>query len=155
MIDHFAAPWVAPDRYELRGDARRFETWENNYAARLGLGVAVDYALDIGLEAIEQRCRMLADELRGGLRTVPGVVLHDLGPHPAAIVSFSIPGREADSIKVNLAEAGINVSTSRASSTLLDATARRLPTVVRASPHYYNSVEEIARLVEVVREIQA
>ena len=53
MLDHFAAPWVARDRYELRADARRFETWENNYAARLGLGEAIDYALGIGLEAIE------------------------------------------------------------------------------------------------------
>ncbi len=57
VIDHFAAPWVAADRYELRKDARRFETWENNYAARLGLGVAVDYALAIGLDHIAVRCR--------------------------------------------------------------------------------------------------
>ena len=57
MIDHFAAPWVAPDAYRLRDDARRFESWENNYAARLGLGVAVDYALALGLEAIQARCR--------------------------------------------------------------------------------------------------
>src|SRR5262249_61316015 len=57
MIDHFAAPWVPPDRYELRSDARRFEAWENNYAARLGLGIAIDYALAIGMEAIEARCR--------------------------------------------------------------------------------------------------
>ena len=49
MIDHYAAPWVARDRYELRPDARRFENWENNYAARLGLGAAVDYALALGL----------------------------------------------------------------------------------------------------------
>ena len=55
MIDLFAAKWVAPDRYELRPDARRFENWENNYASRLGLGVAVDYALDLGLETIWQR----------------------------------------------------------------------------------------------------
>ena len=58
MIDHFGAPWVAPDRYQLRADARRFETWENNYAARLGLGVAVDYAQAIGIEA---DCRALPD----------------------------------------------------------------------------------------------
>ena len=38
MIDHFSAEWVARDRYDLRPDARRFENWENNYAARLGLG---------------------------------------------------------------------------------------------------------------------
>jgi selenocysteine lyase/cysteine desulfurase len=54
MIDHFAAPWVSRDAYRLRDDARRFETWENNYAARLGLGAAVDYALDIGIGPIER-----------------------------------------------------------------------------------------------------
>ena len=46
------------------------------------------------------------------------------------------------------AAAGVNVSTSSPSSTLLDATARALPTVVRASPHYYNSEAEIERLLE-------
>ena len=79
MIDHFAAPWVSRDRYQLRDDARRFETWENNYAARLGLGVAVDYALEIGLGPIEQRCRLLADRLRAGLPGIPEVTVRDLG----------------------------------------------------------------------------
>src|SRR5262245_56657483 len=27
VIDHYAAPWVELDRYELRPDARRFENW--------------------------------------------------------------------------------------------------------------------------------
>jgi selenocysteine lyase/cysteine desulfurase len=85
VIDHFAAPWVATDRYELRPDARRFETWENNYAGRLGLGVAIDYALAIGMEAIEERSRRLAGLLRDALRSIPRVTIHDLGPHPAAI----------------------------------------------------------------------
>jgi cysteine desulfurase / selenocysteine lyase len=151
MIDHFAAPWVAPDRYELRPDARRFETWENNYAARLGLGVAVEYALGIGLEAIEARCRALADQLRAGLGEISGVKLHDLGPKPAAIVSFSLRDREAEAVKAELAAAGINVSTSDPASTLLDATQRHLPMLVRASPHYYNSEEEIERLLTAVR----
>ena len=82
MIDHFGAPWVAPDTYRLRDDARRFETWENNYAARLGLGVAVDYALALGLEAIEARCRALASQLRDGLRQIPGATLLRPGPAP-------------------------------------------------------------------------
>ena len=55
MIDHFAAPWVAKDRYQLRPDARRFETWENSYALRAGLGAALDYAMAIGLERIQDR----------------------------------------------------------------------------------------------------
>ena len=153
VIDHFGAPWVAADRYELRADARRFETWENNYAARLGLGVAVDYAQAVGIEAIMARCRVLAGELRRGLAEISGVTVHDLGPQPAAIVTFSVAGIEAGAVKAHLAEAAINVSTSSPSSTLLDATARALPVVVRASPHYYNSEDEIGRLTSMIRTL--
>jgi cysteine desulfurase / selenocysteine lyase len=153
LIDHFGAPWVAPDRYELRTDARRFETWESNCAARLGLGVAVDYALAIGIEAIMARCQALADRLRAGLAEVPGVSVHDLGRRPAAIVTFSVRGFDADAVKAQLAGAGINVDTSRPSSTLLDATARRLPTIVRASPHYYNSEGEISRATTMIQRL--
>src|SRR4029077_19551530 len=98
MIDHFAAPWVAPDRYELRPDARRFESWENNYAARLGLGVAVDYAPDLGLNEIEPRCRELGNMLRSELLRLRGIRVHDLGLHASALVSFSIDVSEADSV---------------------------------------------------------
>ncbi|PWC35823.1 aminotransferase class V-fold PLP-dependent enzyme [Azospirillum sp. TSO35-2] len=154
MIDHFAAPWVAPDRYELRPDARRFESWENNYAARLGLGVAVDYALEIGVEAIAARCQALAAQLRQSLGAISGVTLHDLGRHPAAIVSFSLDGCEADAVKARLAAAGINVSTSQPSSTLLDATARRLPPLVRASPHAFNTEDEIETLAAAVHAMR-
>jgi cysteine desulfurase/selenocysteine lyase len=153
MIDHFAAPWVAPDRYELRDDARRFETWENNYAARFGLGVAVDYALALGLDAIETRCRALGDLLRNELRRLQGVRVHDLGLHPSAIVSFTMEGHDAAAVKTALAAARINVTTSSASSTLLDATARALPTLVRASPHYYNTEDELLELVAHCRRL--
>ena len=71
MLDHFAAPWVARDRYRLRDDARRFETWENNYAARLGLGVAVDYAL-----------ADRAGRDRGALPAAGGPAAGGAGPHP-------------------------------------------------------------------------
>ncbi len=151
MIDHFGAPWVARDRYELRTDARRFETWENNYAARLGLGVAVDYALDIGLPEIEAHCRAKAKELRQALAKIDGVTVHDLGPDPAAIVSFTVRGLDALAVNGQLYRAGINVSHSKPSATLLDALARDLPTVVRASPHYYNTSEEIGTLVAAIR----
>jgi cysteine desulfurase/selenocysteine lyase len=155
IIDHFGAPWVAPDRYELRPDARRFETWENNYAARLGLAVAIDYAQAIGIEAIAARCRMLAGRLRSGLGEIQGVTIHDLGPHPAAIVTFSVAGHEAGSVKTHLAAAGINVSTSDPPSTLLDAQRRALPVIVRASPHYYNTEEEVDRLTAAIRNLAA
>lgn len=147
MIDHFAAPWVSRDSYQLRDDARRFETWENNYAARLGLGAAIDYALEIGIAPIEQRSRMLAGRLRDGLAAVPGITICDLGRAPGAIVSFTMKGHEADAIVASAAAAGITIGASDPSSTRIDAERRALPHVVRASPHYYNTEAEVDRLI--------
>jgi cysteine desulfurase / selenocysteine lyase len=147
MIDHFAAPWVSRDAYRLRDDARRFETWENNYAARLGLGASVDYALDIGIGPIEQRCRVLSDRLRGGLASVRGIRIRDLGRAPGAIVSFTLEGYEAEAVVSDAAAAGITIGASDPSSTRIDAEIRSLPPVVRASPHYYNTEAEIDRLI--------
>jgi cysteine desulfurase/selenocysteine lyase len=147
MIDHFAAPWVSRDEYRLRDDGRRFETWENNYAARLGLGAAIDYALDIGIDPIEQRCRMLADRLRSGLASIRGITIRDLGRAPGAIISFTVEGYEAEAIVGSAAVAGITIGASDPSSTRIDAEMRSLPMVVRASPHYYNTEPEIDRLI--------
>lgn len=153
MIDHFAAPWVARDQYRLRDDARRFETWENNYTARLGLGAAVDYALNVGIRPVEQRCRMLADRLRSGLGSIRGVTIRDLGHAPGAIVSFTIKGYEAEAIVSSAAAAGITIGASDPSSTRIDAEMRSLPVVVRASPHYYNTEAEIDRLIGLLTDL--
>lgn len=151
FIDLFGAPWVGPERYQLRADARRFETWEANYSTRLGLGAAADYALSIGLDRIEHRCRALSDQLRDALANIPGIVPLDLGANPASIVSFTLEGMEAREAMSKLSAQGINVSVSPPSTTPLDATARGLPNVVRASPHYYNTPLEITQLVSALR----
>jgi len=147
MIDHYAAPWVTRDRYELRPDARRFENWENNYAARLGLGAAVDYALAIGVDEIEQRCRLLSQRLRAGLSSIAGLALRDLGRNPSAIVSFTIAGIDARDVVKHADEARITIGASDPASTRIDAEKRRLPGLVRASPHYYNTEAEVDQLI--------
>ncbi len=153
MLDMFGATWTGPEVYTLREDARRFETWENNYATRLGLGVAADYAMSIGLEAIQARAFALADALRAALREIPGLTIYDLGPRPCAIVSFAINGIDSEMVEARLRERRVNISTSSRASTLLDATARDLPIVVRASPHYYNTEDEIAETADLVAKI--
>lgn len=149
VIDHFAAPWVARDEYRLRDDARRFENWENNYAARAGLGVAVDYALEVGLEAIAARNRLLSTRLREGLRRIPGAQVLDLGQDPSAIVSFTLEGKKPRAFVAAADAAGVTIGASEAASTRIDAERRGLRSVLRASPHYYNTEAEIDRLLEI------
>jgi len=150
MIDHFAANWVDANTYTLRTDAKLFELWENNYAAQLGLGVAVDYALDLGLEAIQERAGLLADRLREGLEAVQGATVRDLGQVKCAIVTFDVADKPSTEIAAVLNKNNINCSTSTADSTVLDFKARNLPTLVRLSPHYYNTETEIDTALDVI-----
>lgn len=145
FLDLHAARWVARDRYEIRPDARRFENWETNYAGKIGLGVAIDYALDWGIDIIAARVSALAESLRARLSEIPGVTVRDLGARKCGIVTFTVDGLPAETIKRRLAEQRINVTTSTVSSTRFDMEARRLDEVVRASVHYYNSEDEVER----------
>ena len=153
FLDLHAAKWVAKDRYEIRADARRFENWETNYAGKIGLRVAVDYALSWGLESIYQRISHLSGVLRTCLNDVPGVELRDLGIHKCGIVTFTVDGRDPQEIRRQLTEQGINVSVSRASSTRIDMDQRGLASVVRASVHYYNTEEEVSRFCETLTRV--
>ena len=151
FLDMRAARWVEPDRYELRPDALRFEEWEQAYAGKVGLATAIDYALGLGVDAIWERVAPLGESLRAQLGEIDGVIVRDLGAVRCGIVTFTADNVTADELKDRLARERINVTVSPRSSTLLDATARRLPDLVRASVHYYNTYEELDRLVEAVR----
>lgn len=156
IIDHFAADWTEPGKYVLRPDARRFENWENNYALRLGLGAAADYALAMGPGETWARITSLAGRLREGLGAIGGIEPRDIGTRKCGIVSFTVKDRKARDIKALLAERRINVSVSDPSSTLIDSMARDLPDLVRASVHYYNTEEEVDFLLDTLgRELAA
>lgn len=154
LLDIHAATWVARDRYEIRGDARRFENWETYYAGKIALGVAIDYALDLGVEAIRDRVFALAGDLRERLRAVPGVRVHDLGRERCGIVTFTVDGIEAPAVRATLGRQRINVSTSSRQGALLDMEARGLPALVRASVHCYNTEGEVERFVQEVSRLR-
>ncbi len=146
FLDLHAATWTGPGSYEMRGDARRFENWETNYAAKIGLGVAVEYALSWGLDAIATRVTALAESLRERLRAVPGVTVHDQGLRRCGIVTFTVHGVPAGEVQRQLAERGVNTHVSVAGSARFDLPRRGLDELVRASVHYYNTEAELDRL---------
>lgn len=150
FLDLHAATWTAPFAYEVRSDARRFENWESYVAGRVGLGVAVDYALGLGLDAIRDRVMHLAADLRTRLAALPGVAVHDKGAERCGIVTFTVADEAAGSVVKRLRAKGINTSASGVESTRFDMASRGLTEVVRASVHYYNTESEIDRFCAAV-----
>lgn len=143
FIDLHAARWTADGAYQLAPGARRFENWESYVAGRIGLAAAVDYALAIGLPAIEERVTRLAETLRERLADTPGITVHDQGRRRSGIVTFTKDGEPAAELAGRLGARGINISISSADSARLDLAARGLPALARASVHYFNTDDEI------------
>lgn len=155
FLDLHAAEWTSSQHYVVRGDARRFENWESNIAAKIGLGVAVEYALGWGMQAIQQRVTGLAEHLRAELARLPGVSIYDLGDVRCGIVTFGVANQSPAAVKDVLGAQRINVTTSSRASTLLDMDARHLESVVRASVHYYNTEDEVARFCAALADLGA
>lgn len=150
FLDLHAATWTGVDTYEMRDDARRFEDFETNQAAKLGLGAAVDYALALDVASAASRIQALGAHLRARLGEVDGVVVHDKGERRGGIVTFTVDGEDAEVVKAKLSAVGINTSVSPPEYAHYDLPHRGLPALVRASVHYYNSDEEIEAVIGVL-----
>jgi cysteine desulfurase/selenocysteine lyase len=143
FIDAHAANWVAPDRYELRDDARRFESYECHVAGKIGLARAVRYALDLGLDAIWERVRSLSRLLREGLANDPRILLTDRGGDTCGIVTFRLRDEDPATTHARLEAAGIQAWQSGIAWSRLDYERRGIEKLVRISPHYFNTEQEI------------
>jgi selenocysteine lyase/cysteine desulfurase len=150
FLDLHAARWTGPESYEPRADARRFETWERYLAGQLGLGVAAEYALALGLDAVEARVIELGERLRARLAEVPGVTVRDRGARRGGAVTFTREGHPASEIQQLLDTERINVSVTQSDQYRYDAEPGGPVPRVRASAHYYNTEDEIDQAVEVV-----
>ena len=159
-LDPFVAEIGSADRDGGRGlrwagGARRFESWEKSYLNVVGLGAAVRQALHLGLDAIGERSVMLGARLRGQLDALPGVSTHDLGAVRCAIVTARVEGVPAADVAARLEGAGVNVSTTVAGHSPFDTEDRAVHPLVRFSPHYYNTEEELDRAAGLVAAIAA
>lgn len=122
----------------LKPDARRFEEAAPNYPGILGMGAAVNLLLRAGLPVVEETVLRLADRLREELpgRGYELVFTPSLPSERSGIVSFRHPRMVPAELHARLREAGVIIA--------------QRGDFLRASAHYYNSDEDLDRLLEVL-----
>ena len=145
-VDMRGAERVGEDDFRLAEGARRFENWEFPYALVLGMGEAVRYALELGIEVSGGRAIALGQTLRERLGALPGIRLADRGRRLCAIVTAELAGWDAPAAVLRLRQLGINTS----ASTHEDGSP--VP-VLRISPHYYNTREEVDTLIAAIEDL--
>jgi len=147
--DHHGADWTTPTEYVVQPHAQRFESWEFSHAGWLALGTAVDQALAVGTARIQETIYARSDSLRDQLRSA-GLTVWDLGTRPCGIVTATAEGFDPAIVKAALRKQDINISVTKAASTLFDATNRRLADMMRISVHYITTEAEIRQAVAAI-----
>lgn len=151
LLDMRGAKWSAFDDYELFDSAKRFEQWELSYASLLGFTEALKYANMIGMDAIEQYNKNLSQTLRANLQD-RGFQVWDLGNHLSSIVTFSGPEGDLENIQQVLKKHNVFFSVTYKNSALIDFTRKNIDGIIRLSPHYFNTAEEIDTVSELLKQ---
>jgi len=152
-IDATSSGWTAAAGLDVHPGMARFEEYEMAYAAMVGLASAASQARALGMASIETRIRQLADDLRQGLEAVPAVSVTDRAECRSAIVTFQVDGVPPAEVVAAASREGIVINESTAVWSALDMDAKGLSYVVRASPHYFNTHDELDQLIGCVARL--
>ena len=130
----------------------KFEAGTGNIADAVGLGAAIDYIKRIGIENIGRYEHDLLAYATHHLRAVPGARLVGTAADKASVLSFVLDGYSTEEVGKALNEEGIAVRTGHHCAQPI---LRRfgLEATVRPSLAFYNTCEEVDRLVSVVRSL--
>jgi selenocysteine lyase/cysteine desulfurase len=144
QADHYGADWSSTDNYTFAAGAQRFEYWEFSHAGWLGLGAAVDVALELGVDRIEATVVERANQLRTMLTDL-GLPVYDEGVQRCGIVTTASPNIASADLKAALGSRSINTSTTSTGSSRYDVERRNLPDMLRLSVHCTTTVDELER----------
>lgn len=133
----------------------KFEAGTPAIAEAVGFGAAVDYLSQLGMAEVEKQERILTGYALEQLSRIPG--LHVIGPgieEKGGVLSFYLDGIHAHDVAQILDNDGIAVRAGHHCAQPLH-TKFNLPATSRASVYFYNTPEEIDRLVEGIEKTKA
>ncbi len=152
-LDLHSAEWDARNNFTQLNDAKKFETWESNIAAKIGLMTAVKQINELGINEIWERVTELAEYLRNELTKINEITVQDIGRVKSGIVTFTSSIYTPSKMAKYFSENKINTVTPILSGTRIDMESRNLDSVLRSSVHYYNTKEEIDTFVSLIKQL--
>ena len=148
--DGFGGTWIAENKFELLDNARRFETWERPHALIEGYAMALNYANTIGMQNIEKYNNKLLERLRSNLDSIAAVNVYDQGSKKASILTFRKSGLSLEYLHEFLWKNNVICGISSFEWGVIDYDKKGIDGTIRISPHYFNTLEEMDLLSEII-----
>lgn len=128
----------------------KFEAGTPNICGGIAFGAALDYMNNIGFDAIAQYEDELLQYATEQLLTIDGLKIYGTAAHKTSVISFNIEGAHPYDIGTIVDKLGIAVRTGHhCAQPIMDF--YKIPGTVRASFSFYNTKEEVDKLVEGVK----
>ena len=135
----------------------KFEAGTPNISGGIGLGAAIDFVNSMDLEAAHSHEAALLDHATRALQRIPGLRIVGNAPEKASLISFVVAGVHPHDLGTILDEEGVAIRTGHhCAMPIMEFF--KLPATARASFAFYNTFDEVDRLVagiERAREIFA
>ncbi len=131
----------------------KFEAGTPPIAAAIGLGAAVDYLSEIGLDAIAAHEHELLNYATEQVNLLPGVRIIGTAKNKAAVLSFTVDGVHPHDIGTLLNQEGVAVRTGHHCAQPV-MQRFKVPATSRASFAFYNTMAEVDVLIAGIRTVQ-
>ena len=129
----------------------KFEAGTPNIAGGIAFGAALDYVNSIGLEAIATYEASLLAYATAALEQLPGITIYAKDVEKVAVLSFNVQGLHPYDVGSILDKMGIAVRTGHhCAQPIMDY--YEIPGTIRSSFAFYNTKEEIDRMVEALKK---
>jgi len=131
----------------------KFEAGTPNIAATIGLGAAIDYIDQLGLENVATYEHALLEYATEAVSRLPGVRIVGTARQKASVISFVLDGIHAHDVGTVLDQEGIAGRTGHhCAQPLMERF--QVPATARASLAFYNTKEEVDRLAAGIEKVK-
>jgi len=131
----------------------KFEAGTPPIVSGIGLGAAIKYLKEVGMENIAQREHELLEYATEKLLAIDGLKIYGESPNKAAVISFVLDGIHPHDTGTLLNEQGIAIRTGHhCAQTVMQR--YDIPATARASIAFYNNEDDIDRLVHGIKEVK-